>query len=342
MTVQTPDSRIEHQTNGTTVDFAVPFPFLEDTDLVVLLVDDTTGEETTLVLTTDYTVDGAGEEAGTVTTVETYDAGYTLVIYREVPVTQESDYTANGPLPAETLERGFDKLTMICADLLEQLRRVLTFPVGIGTDDIDTVLPYPEANHLIGWNSASPWALVNYLAADVSDLVISEFMDDFLHCVDAAEARELLDVVGLDDLGPLATWEPTGTPSANTLLRGDESWSDEINGMPLGYRRIAWTQANANDTLELADYTAGVGWRKDSTATPSWTIPANSAVAFPIGTMIPLANVGASGDVTLAITDDTLQRAGSTSTGSVTLEPGFFGGIEKVNTTHWVVFGAFP
>lgn len=114
MTVSSQTSRVDYAGDGVTAIFPVPFYFLENTHLQVILSDDVTGAETVLVLNTDYTVTGAGVLAGGSITVPSEPAvGFTLTILRSVPVTQETDYVPNDPFPAESHERALDKLTMI-------------------------------------------------------------------------------------------------------------------------------------------------------------------------------------------------------------------------------------
>ena len=57
-----------------------------------------------------------------------------ILIIREVPLTQETDYRENEVLPAETLERNFDKLTMQVQQLKEQADRAVTVDIFDGTD----------------------------------------------------------------------------------------------------------------------------------------------------------------------------------------------------------------
>ena len=52
-----------------------------------------------------------------------------IVIMRQVPLTQETDYRENEILPAETLERCFDKLTMQVQQLEEKSGRAVTVDV---------------------------------------------------------------------------------------------------------------------------------------------------------------------------------------------------------------------
>ena len=62
-----------------------------------------------------------------------------IVIMREVPLTQETDYRENEVLPAETLERNFDKLTMQVQQLKEHADRAVTVDIFDDTDASDLI-----------------------------------------------------------------------------------------------------------------------------------------------------------------------------------------------------------
>ena len=75
-----------------------------------------------------------------------------------------------------------------------------------------------------------------------------------------------------------------------------------------------------------------------STGTRTVTIPANSSVAFPVGTAITfIAATGAT--VTIAITTDTLLLAGAGTTGSRTLAPFGMATAIKITSTSWIISG---
>lgn len=71
-----------------------------------------------------------------------------------------------------------------------------------------------------------------------------------------------------------------------------------------------------------------------------WTIPANSATAFPIGTSISFINDTGAGVLTIAITTDTLILAGAGTTGSRTLAASGMATIMKITSTKWMINGA--
>lgn len=154
MTVSTTTSRVEHAGNGSTTAFAVPFYFLANADLKVYKAG------VLQTITTHYTVSGAGNPAGgTVTFVSAPAAGQTVVILRDPALTQTTDYVANDPFPAESHERALDRLTMIAQRNRELGDRSFRLPDG-DTSGASTVLPSPEANTVVSWNSQGT-ALVN-------------------------------------------------------------------------------------------------------------------------------------------------------------------------------------
>ena len=118
MTVQSATCSATYNTNGATVDFPIPFRFLENSHIRITRVTISDGTELVLTLNTHYTLAGAdASSGGTATMVTTYPTGYRLEITRNVPVTQLTDYVANDPFPAETHERALDKLTMIAQEI---------------------------------------------------------------------------------------------------------------------------------------------------------------------------------------------------------------------------------
>lgn len=103
-----------------------------------------------------------------------------------------------------------------------------------------------------------------------------------------------------------------------------------------GYMGIP--QSSAATTGSYTIVAADAGEHIYTTATRTVTIPANSSVAFPIGTAISF--VAASGaTVTIAITTDTLLLAGPGTTGSRTLAPFGLATAIKITSTSWIISG---
>ncbi len=140
MTVSSSTAKVSYSGNGSTTLFAVPFYFLANSQLLVVLRA-SSGAETTQVLGTNYTVTGAGVlTGGSITMLVAPPSGSTLVISRNVPLTQETDLQPNDRLPAETLEQSLDKLTMLVQQIDEATDRTVKYPLTDSTS-ISSTLP---------------------------------------------------------------------------------------------------------------------------------------------------------------------------------------------------------
>jgi len=122
MSLPSEQSEVSYVGNSSSaVPYPIPFKFFSSTDIVVI-VTDLMGVETTLALTTDYTVSGGDEEAGAtggMTTAVAVPATSTVRILRTVPLTQDTVFTDIGKFPSASVDRSFDKLTMA----LQQVQR---------------------------------------------------------------------------------------------------------------------------------------------------------------------------------------------------------------------------
>jgi hypothetical protein len=165
MTVSTTQNRVSYAGNGVTSAFSFPYIFFDNADLVVLNVK-ADGTYTRAVLGTDYTVAGAGVDAGGTVTMTTAPAvGTTLVIYRDPAMTQPQAFVDNDPLPAKSVSRGYDRLTLIGQRLRELVDRSFRLSDS-DTSGASPVLPSPTPNAFIGWNGVGN-GLVNRTITDL-------------------------------------------------------------------------------------------------------------------------------------------------------------------------------
>ncbi|CAB4144479.1 hypothetical protein UFOVP456_44 [uncultured Caudovirales phage] len=141
MTVSTSSNRADHTGNGSASTFSFTFRIFADSDLTVTRLNPTTGVETVLALTTDYTVSGAGSyNGGSITLVAgALTNGHTLTIVRELDILQATDLRNQGSFFAETHEDVFDRQTMIMQQLQEQIDRAAKLPVT-STEDTDALV----------------------------------------------------------------------------------------------------------------------------------------------------------------------------------------------------------
>jgi len=123
MTVSSTTTRNSYSGNGSTTTFAYGFKIFADADLTVILRA-STGAETVQSLTTNYTVTNAGNANGGNVVFGTAPAsGVTVVIRRNMAITQATDYVANDPFPAATHEDALDRLTFISQQMQEEVDR---------------------------------------------------------------------------------------------------------------------------------------------------------------------------------------------------------------------------
>lgn len=164
MTVSSTTARVSYSGNGSTTAFAVSFYFLASSHVKVTLRT-ASGTETVQVLGTHYTVTGAGNPAGgTVTMVTAPASGQTLVIQRNVPLTQEVDYQPNDPFPAESHEQALDKLTMEAQQLNEAVGRSIKLSsTNTMTSTEFTVGAADRSNKVLGFDSTGELSVTQEL-----------------------------------------------------------------------------------------------------------------------------------------------------------------------------------
>jgi hypothetical protein len=128
---------------------------------------------------------------------------------------------------------------------------------------------------------------------------------------------------------PLASPTFTGTP----LIPDNDTVSANY---AVGYREAPQVSKTDNYTLVLADRGKSILMNGTS---KTLTIPANSAVAFPVGTVVIIVNINSSA-LSIAITTDTLTLANSTTTGTRTLAQNGLATCVKIGSTSWLISGA--
>jgi hypothetical protein len=168
MTLLTLSTRIDYAADGVTDEFAVPFPFFEAADLVVVERVTATGAETTLAIGTHYTVTGGGGVPGAVLAVTAPAAGRTWIIIRQGSPIQPLDYVSNDPFPAETHEKGLDRGAALAQDVRRDVGRTLRARLTETLAEIP--VQTARANRLLGFDASG-----QPVAADVQSTVsISE------------------------------------------------------------------------------------------------------------------------------------------------------------------------
>jgi hypothetical protein len=129
------------------------------------------------------------------------------------------------------------------------------------------------------------------------------------------------------------------TPVLGTPTSGNLS-NCTVDGTNLvGFRNIPQVSQSAAYTLVLTDAGKHILHPSADTTARTFTIPANSSVAFPVGTAVTFINQNGGGVITIAITSDTLRLAGPGTTGSRTLAANGVATAIKVTSTEWIISG---
>lgn len=132
-----------------------------------------------------------------------------------------------------------------------------------------------------------------------------------------------------------ATYAPKASPTfTGTPLIPDNDAT--VTNYAVGYREAPPNSKTANYQLVLADRGKSILMNGTSL---TLTIPANSAVAFPVGTVIIVVNLNATA-LSIGITTDTLTLANSTTTGTRTLAQNGLATCVKIGSTSWLISGA--
>jgi len=125
MTISTTTIKNSFTGNGSTTAFTYTFP-INTTSEILVIERSATGTETIRAEgsgSTNYGIVNNGSAGGIVTMVTAPVSGVTLILRRNTALTQETDYVANDPFPAETHEDALDKLQMQTQELQEQADR---------------------------------------------------------------------------------------------------------------------------------------------------------------------------------------------------------------------------
>jgi len=132
-----------------------------------------------------------------------------------------------------------------------------------------------------------------------------------------------------------STYAPIASPTFTGTPLIPDNATTSVN-YAVGYREAPQNSQTANYQLVLADRGKSILMNGSSL---TLTIPANSAVAFPVGTVVIIVNLNATA-LSIAITTDTLTLANSTTTGTRTLAQNGLATCVKIGSTSWLISGA--
>lgn len=278
--------------NGVLVDFDFNFKVFteDDIDVVYQTAD---GTETTLTLTTDYTValnaDQENNPGGTITTTATYATGTTITVIGSLAYSQPTELTNRGGFFPKVIEKALDRLGILIQQLKELLERTLKAPAS---DDgaIDMTLPAirARASKVLGFDdTGAP------IAYDPNVTVFSVSVDDFV-----------------------ATAGQTVFTLSRTYVLGVNAVTVYVNGIRMrqgvDYEETATNEITmtsglfAGDVVEVVGGTPVTSGGAYDAATVAYTPSGTGAVATNVQTKlresVSVKDFGAVGD---GVTDDT-------------------------------------
>ena len=128
--------------------------------------------------------------------------------------------------------------------------------------------------------------------------------------------------------------------SGTVIVTGGTLTNCTVDGTnAVGYLTIPQNSQSTAYTLVLTDSGKQIFHPSADTTARTWTIPANSSVAFPIGTAVTFINQNGAGVITISITSDTMRLAGPGTTGSRTLAANGVATAIKITSTEWIISG---
>lgn len=249
MTLSTTSSRNDYTGNDTTATYSYSYRILLSSDLEVTVKKTSTGVETTLALTTDYTVTGVGAASGTIVLVDNnqawlssgngyLDTGYTITIKRVTALTQSTDIRNQGDFYPEVHEDAFDKLTMIDQQQQDAIGRSIKMPVTVNPATFDAILPSPEADKFIKIDAAGTG--FEYGSSTTSGL------DNTAIIADAQIARSKL---ADGTASHVVINDASGVMSSEALLDKSRGGTG-VDGTGLTFATLTGTQALTNKDID--------------------------------------------------------------------------------------------
>ncbi len=232
MTISSEIDRNSYTGNGAVDTYDYTFRIITQNDLLVVVKQTSSGTETTLTISTDYTVTGVGNDGGgTVVLVNASQAwldgdgdlatGYTITIRRKVTVTQETDIRNQGDFFPETHEDAFDYSRMIDQQQQDEIDRSVKNPEGVLTSAFNPELPddIATANVAIITNPSGNGWIVGPTASEISGANASAVAAAASAVLASQWASKTDGIVDSSDYSSKA-WSIGGTNVTETASRG--------------------------------------------------------------------------------------------------------------------------
>lgn len=212
------------------------------------------------------------------------------------------------------------------------------------------IAPLGERHGVPNWvyaDAAARLAAAGFIASDVTKWAW-QLSDNTIWMLTDESPITWLQVGGSPGAGGVGDFIGPGSSVDNAVMRfngttgklgqsSNLSISDDAAATEVGYLNIPQNSQSADYTAVIADRGKHLFHPVGDNNPRTFTIPANSSVAFPIGTAITFVNK--INTLTIAITTDTLTWAEDGSTGSRTLAANGMATSLKITSTEWLISG---
>lgn len=279
--------------DGNNVTTAFPFTFkvFSESDVVVVKTDPD-DIETTLTLTTHYTVslnaDQDASPGGTVTLPSALPTNYKLTLTSDVPTLQAVELANLGGFYPAVINAALDRLTIFCQELAEELARSVKVPISSTTDPDALVASVTVSEAAAAASAAAAAASAAAAAAAVPSGALGytpvNIVGDTMTGTLNLPAINVNGSGAITSLGNAAT-KTTGAAYGNVPLVGTKSATETLAGLV----ELA-TQAEAEDG---ADNTVALTALRVKQAIAALAVRAGAAVASTSGTAIDFIGIPA-------------------------------------------------
>lgn len=228
--------RVQYTANGSTTVFPYSFAIFDETDMVVY-VDDT-------IITTGYTVSGAGQtDGGEVTFDSAPEDGKKITLLRNVPIERMTDFQEGGTFRPKNINDEFDRQTAFMQQVQEKVDRTLILPP---TTDIDPSQILGEVERIYSSidnvdTVADDIANVNAVAGDLANVdAVASDLDN----IDAVAADlATIDAVNANKTNINAV---AGNATNINAVAGNQTNIDAVAGNATNINSVAGNSTNIN------------------------------------------------------------------------------------------------
>ena len=309
--------------------YSFSFEILTENDIAVY------ENDTLLTITTDYSVTINADGTGSVTLVSASTASDTVAILGNKGIARTTDFVTGGDLFATSLNDELDAQTIFAQQNAEAISRAIKIPPQSSLS-IDTTLPVPQANYVLGWDDAGTailnlQELGNYQGTDATtttanynnrDIVKDSSTNNVYICLQASTAGTLLTNTSywalLVDAAAAATSASAAASSATAAASSATAAASSATAAAASESAAGTSETNAASSASSASTSASSASTSATNAATSATAAAGSATtaaseASDAATSATAAAGSATSAASSATTATTQASAASTS-----------------------------